>query len=214
MVMPGQFLERPTLVPVGEQILDGVAHRGTRTPPLVILPPTPAGGGSMDHVVGAELAWAVTRVGHPTLRFNHRGVGASQGTMGDAAAQLEDLLAAMRVASENAGGGPVALAAVGTSIETALSAVDRAEDAVAGVCLISPGALSPETVRSRTLPMLLVVGTAEPAQGRLPLATALAEAGGQLELVEEANASWSRGLPQLGRTVARWLQGLSGDTGS
>ena len=33
----------------------------------------------MDHVVGAELAYAVSHQGHPTLRFNYRGVGGSQG---------------------------------------------------------------------------------------------------------------------------------------
>lgn len=211
MVMPGQFLERPALIPVGSLVLDAVAHRGSRRPPLLILPPTPEEGGSMDHVVGAELAWAVTREDHPTLRFNHRGVGASQGTPGDAASQLEDVLAAMTVASENADGAKVALAALGASARTALGALDAAPDRVAGLCLISPGAIEPEVLRHRRLPMLMVLGTAEPTRGRLPLATALAEAAGRLELVEDADATWARGLPSLGRIVARWLRGLEPD---
>lgn len=211
MVMPGQFLERPALVPVGGWVLDAVAHRGRRRPPLLILPPSPDEGGSMDHVVGAELAWAVTREDHPTLRFNHRGVGASQGALGDAASRVEDVLAAMRVASENAGGAPVALAAMGTSVETALGALDAAPDQVAALCLISPGSLPPDALRHRRLPMLMVLGTAEPTKGRLPLATALAEASGRLELVEDADATWTRGLPALGRVVARWLRGIGTD---
>ncbi|HLT30078.1 MAG TPA: alpha/beta hydrolase [Myxococcaceae bacterium] len=208
MVMPGQFLERPALIPVDAWVLEGVSHRGTRRPPLLILPPSPAEGGSMDHVVGAELAWAVTREDHPTLRFNHRGIGASQGEPGDAAAWVEDVRAAMTVASENAGGAPVALAALGASVQTALAALDAAPERVAGLCLISPGPLSPDALRHRRLPMLMVLGTAEPTQGRLPLATALAEASGRLELVEDADATWTRGLPALGRIVARWLRSL------
>ena len=41
----------------------------------------------MDHVVCAELAWAAARAGRPVLRFNFRGVGASQGSRGDAASR-------------------------------------------------------------------------------------------------------------------------------
>lgn len=33
----------------------------------------------MESPIVAELAWALTRAGHPTLRFNYRGVGASPG---------------------------------------------------------------------------------------------------------------------------------------
>ena len=43
----------------------------------------------MDHVVAAEVAWAAATAGHPTLRFNFRGVGASQGEQGDPAARLD-----------------------------------------------------------------------------------------------------------------------------
>ena len=75
MVLAGQFLERSVVV--GD--LDALYHRGTRDPPCAIAAPHPALGGSMVSPVVAELAWALTRAGHPTLRFDYRGVGASRG---------------------------------------------------------------------------------------------------------------------------------------
>ena len=88
MVQPGQFLERSVLVKSGELSLDALYHRGHRAPPCVIAAPHPALGGSMTVPAVAELAWALTRAGFPTLRFDYRGVGASQGRSRHAARQL------------------------------------------------------------------------------------------------------------------------------
>lgn len=78
MVRRGQFLERAVIIP-GEPTLEGLYHRGTGGGGILIVPPHPERGGSMEGPIVAELAWALTRAGHPTLRFNYRGVGASQG---------------------------------------------------------------------------------------------------------------------------------------
>ncbi|HET9754849.1 MAG TPA: hypothetical protein VFP52_17885, partial [Myxococcales bacterium] len=99
MVLPGQYLERSVVV--GD--LDALYHRGERGPPCVLAAPHPAMGGSMTSPVIAELAWALTRAGHPTLRFDYRGVGASRGRsrhqagsmeIGNLEEEVEDLLAA------------------------------------------------------------------------------------------------------------------------
>lgn len=211
MVMPGQFLERPTLIPVAGVVLEGVAHRGAALPPLLILPPRPEEGGSMDHVLGAELAWAAVQAGHATLRFNHRGVGASQGARGELEAQVEDARAALDLARENAAGAPVALVAVGGAAAVALRVAQEEAGRVAGLCLISPSGITPEEARTVTWPLLLILPADEATPGRLPLATALVEAGGRLELVEGADAKWRRQLPQAGRLVGAWLQRLSGE---
>ena len=102
MVTKGQFLERPTLIPVGREVMEGTAHRGVKRPPLLVLAPRPEEGGGMDHVIAAELAWAAATAGFPTLRFNYRGVGGSQGLAGTGEALVEDAEAAMRVLLENA----------------------------------------------------------------------------------------------------------------
>lgn len=209
MVMSGQFLERPTLIPVADVVMEGVSHRGRLRPPLLVLPPRPADGGGMDHVVGAELAWACSHAGHPTLRFNHRGVGASQGERSEGEALIEDVLAAVTVASENADGVRPALAAAGGACVVALEVLRRHGDRLSGVCLISPEALRPEDVPDARVPLLLVLGSEQPTVGRVALASAIAAAGGSLEIVEGADAGWIRGLPRLGREVARWLSHLS-----
>src|SRR5438105_9939041 len=102
MVLAGQYLERSVTVRVGELALDALYHRGTREPPCLLASPHPALGGSMTATVIAELAWALTRAGHPTLRFDYRGVGGSQGEsrhlagslkVGDLRDEVQDLLA-------------------------------------------------------------------------------------------------------------------------
>jgi alpha/beta superfamily hydrolase len=79
VVLAGQFLERSVVIPSGGLLLDGLYHRGGEHPPCALAAPHPALGGSMTAPVVAELAWALTRAGHPTLRFDYRGVGGSQG---------------------------------------------------------------------------------------------------------------------------------------
>src|SRR5258706_15921171 len=96
MVLPGQYLERSVVV--GD--LDALYHRGKRDPACAIASPHPALGGSMIAPVVAELAWALTRAGHATMRFNYRGVGSSRGksrhqagsmTIGDVSDEVADL---------------------------------------------------------------------------------------------------------------------------
>ena len=91
MVLPGQYLERSVVV--GE--LDALYHRGKREPPCVIASPHPALGGSMIAPVIAELAWALTRAGHATMRFNYRGVNLSEGKYAHGEGELEDARAAL-----------------------------------------------------------------------------------------------------------------------
>lgn len=65
----------------GTPALEGLFHRGFRRTGVVILPAEPDRGG-MESPVVAEIAWAVTRRGHPSLRINYPGVGASEGVYG------------------------------------------------------------------------------------------------------------------------------------
>ena len=197
----GQYLERPALVRVGPLVLEGLWHRGLKAPPVLVLPPPPEAG-SMDHVVCAELAWAVARSGRPVLRFNFRGVGASQGQRGDGASRVEDAAGALRLLRENSGSVDVAVAAVGESAVTALALVGEHPGIVA-VTLVSPppGALA----AGLEIPLLCIVGEDEP--GRAGLVAAASEAGGRVEVVPGADARFQRNLPEVGRLAIRSLEG-------
>lgn len=200
MVSRGQYLERPALVPVGSLVLEGLWHRGHKGPPLLVLPPPPDAG-SMDHVVCAELAWAAARAGHPVLRFNFRGVGASQGSRGEEPSRLEDAAGALRLLRENAGTVDVAVAAVGGSAATGL-ALAREHPGVVAVALVSPPAAA---LGAPGVPLLCIVGEEEP--GQAGLVAAVTDAGGRVELVPGADARFQRNLPEVGRLALRWLQG-------
>ena len=209
MVFKGQYLERPALIPVGNEVMEGVAHRGELRPPLLVLSPTPEEGGGMDHVIGAELAFAAATGGHATLRFNYRGVGGSQGERGAGPALVDEAEAALRVVMENAQAPTAAVASMHASARVALAL--RARHAgVAGLCLVSPRGVTPGELTGLGRELLVVVGERDDTLSRAELARAVAEAGGTLEVVEGAGAHLHHALPLVGKMVRAWLKRLSG----
>ncbi|MGZ9909562.1 hypothetical protein ACXYS1_25955, partial [Escherichia coli] len=81
---------------------------------------------------------------------------------------VEDARAALRVASENADGAPVAVAAVGAAGQVAL-ALARECPGVCGVALVSPLGVDGPQVAPVRVPLLVVVGSDEPTPGRVAL---------------------------------------------
>jgi uncharacterized protein len=211
MVLPGQFLERGVVVKSGELSLDGLYHRGRRAPPCAIAAPHPALGGSMTVPAIAELAWALTRAGFPTLRFDYRGVGASQGRSRHSAGQgriedVSDEAADLRAALEQLVQSTRAASAcaVGYSFGAAV-ALQAAEDAlVERLVLIAPPTALWDFSGLRDLrkPVLVVCAHHDPLCDRARLQ--LPERG-QLAVIAHADHAFLRGLPELGRTVAAWV---------
>jgi len=207
VVLRGQFLERPALIQAGDFVLDGLSHRGGKRPPLLIVPAPPGEGPGMDHPLCAELAWAAASAGFPTLRFNFRGVGASQGNREGAETDLADSNAALRLLMQNAAVASAAVAAVGGSANTALE-LRKLHPGLSGVCLIQPHEdVAPELPRI-VISLMLVLGENHSGAPLAALAAAAAEAGGSVEIVPRLNATAGTGLSQVGKAVARWLQTL------
>jgi len=204
MVLPGQYLERPALVDAGEAFLEGLFHRGRRRPALLVCPP--AGEGGMDAPPVAELAWAAARAGHASLRFQHRGLGASTGAV-DPARALDDALAAFRHLAESvepAGGpraGAVAVAGVASGCRTAL-ALARACPA-AGLALIAPPAW-PEGAPFEG-PLLIVLPERGTPREVSLMAARLCSGRGRVEVIPGADPRLHAGLPLVGRAVSGWL---------
>jgi alpha/beta superfamily hydrolase len=85
------------------QAVPGQAIRGV----AVIAHPHPLFGGTMDNKVVHTLARAFVQCGWSAVRFNFRGVGASQGDHDDGRGEMDDMLAV--VAQQAAPGLPLAL---------------------------------------------------------------------------------------------------------
>lgn len=73
------------------------------TPPaacIVVCHPHPLHGGTLHNKVVTTLARAGNDLGAPSLRFNYRGVGASEGSFDEGRGETEDALAAVAVARQ------------------------------------------------------------------------------------------------------------------
>ena len=218
MVLAGQYLERSVVVKSGDLVLDALSHRGPRMPRCVLASPHPALGGSMTAPVIAELAWALTRAGHATLRFDYRGVGASQGRSRHAAGSLaggsrlsprdlsdevEDLFAAadqVRLGQT--------LCAVGYSFGAAVVLAAANDPRIEKVILVAPPTSIADFSRlaSVSKPLLVICAHHDALTDRAALQAWLPE-GAALEVVPHSDHSFRRGLTDLGRICAAWLRG-------
>lgn len=88
------------------QLLRNAPESGSRGV-AVIAHPHPLFGGTMDNKVVQTLARAFVQAGWTALRFNFRGVGASQGTYDEGRGESEDLQAVIQALAPE---GPLAVA--------------------------------------------------------------------------------------------------------
>ena len=80
----------------GDLTLEGLlANPGGGAPAAVVCHPHPMYGGSMHNNVVEAILAAMWQAGYATLRFNFRGVGASEGEHDGGPGEVDDALAAM-----------------------------------------------------------------------------------------------------------------------
>jgi alpha/beta superfamily hydrolase len=91
--------------------LEGIAHLPDDAPRAiaVIAHPLPTMGGTMDNKVVTTLVKTFVELGFVALRFNFRGVGASEGTFDAGDGEVEDVLAVVRPARQEYGDLPLIL---------------------------------------------------------------------------------------------------------
>ena len=218
MVRPGEFLERSVVVKSGRLSLDALYHRGTFAPPTLLASPHPALGGSMTAPVISELAWALTRVGHATMRFDYRGVGASQGesrhpagelrriAAADLGEEIDDLLAVgQQLLSTTARG---TYCAVGYSFGAAVVLGAAADPRIERLVLVAPPTSISDfgQVRAVEKPLLIVAAQNDAMADRAALQSLL-PSHARLEVVPHADHFFLRGLTELGKLVAAWIHG-------
>jgi alpha/beta superfamily hydrolase len=91
--MNAQTLRQLVAGPAGQIECAIDAPAGEARGVAVICHPHPQHGGTMDNKVAQTLARAVVQLGWRSVRFNFRGVGASQGTWDDGIGEVDDALA-------------------------------------------------------------------------------------------------------------------------
>lgn len=174
----------------------------------VVSPPHPLFGGSFESPVLSEIAYACTRTGIASLRFNWRGVGASAGAP---SADPADADTDYRAAVDHMGrtvGGPII--ACGYSFGAAAAVrVAQGERRIDRLILVAPppAMLPPGAFERLERPVLVLVGELDSLVGPAALRDLVEAAGGvQLELIPLADHFFGAGLADISRLSAIWLQ--------
>lgn len=144
--------------------LEALVDRPIEAPPrgvAVICHPHPLHQGTMHNKVVATLARSFSRCGFVTLRFNFRGVGASEGYYADGHGELDDTLAAIDwVRDRERRRLPLYLA--GFSFGGAVATLAAARTGCRGLIAVAPAvARIPATSRLPSCRWLIVHGDAD-----------------------------------------------------
>jgi len=167
----------------------------------------------MESTVVAELAWALTRAGHPTFRFNFRGVGASEGRF-DETTLGDDLEAAERHFAETLAGAPggsppspwCGLCGVGRGADLVMGRALAHPDRYAGVLAVSPTAAEPPPRSALTRvkgPFVVAFPQHHSAPKDRWRAELEAAPDGRCLSIPRADPGFVRGLVDLGRAAAQ-----------
>ncbi|MPZ24584.1 MAG: hypothetical protein GEU28_13855 [Dehalococcoidia bacterium] len=146
-----------------EPELEGVLHLpdSTPAPGVVICHPHPLYGGDMDNYVVAALCRALVAADFAALRFNFRGVGASQGNHDGRIGERSDARRALDWLGNHESVDPERLAIAGYSFG-AIVASSPLESARVVVAVSPPALANPATTR----PLLIVTANKTPSPGR------------------------------------------------
>jgi len=146
------ILESMTTVPEGEGPFPGV----------VVCHPHPQYGGEMNNNVLVPICQALAQSLIASLRFNFRGVGASQGKFGDGIGEKEDIVAAISYLSTLDAVDKERIGLCGYSFGGAVSLeVAPADERVKALALISPVISTYVPLKQYTKPKLIVCGGAD-----------------------------------------------------
>lgn len=170
----------------------------------VVAAPHPLYGGSMDNPVCNEVAYGLYKAGYASLRFNWRGVNASQGSpSGDPAEADRDYRAALEHVAESA---PAPLLACGYSFGAAAALrASLADERVRRLVLVAPPVdmIAPLDLERIDVPTVVIAGgndTFAPLAQLTPLLEKMGEV--RLEVIAGADHFFaSGGLAEIAEIV-------------
>lgn len=152
--------EEATALRCGALALEGRISAAPGAPfGAVVCHPHPQYGGDMENPVVAATVAALRAAGAATLRFNFRGVGASEGRYGGGAAEVEDARAAVSALRERAPEAAIALGGYSFGAMVALVAGCADPDVARSFAIALPVTMfDAEALRSSARPKLFVLG--------------------------------------------------------
>jgi alpha/beta superfamily hydrolase len=174
----------------------------------VLAPPHPLYGGSLDSPVLTELAWACTKTGLASLRFNWRGVGASAGEPSGRAADADaDYGSALDHLAETVAG-PLVAGGYSFGSAAALRAA-RSSARIERLLLVAPppALVAPAAIAGSGRRTLVLVGEYDPIAPARELAAACERAPQvELHVIPHADHFFVEGLAEIARLAAPWLE--------
>jgi hypothetical protein len=176
----------------------------------VVCHPHPAGGGTMDNNVVFRIARGLQAAGLAVLRFNFRGVGASEGLHDGRGAEEEDLRAALDAMQASFPG--LALWAAGFSFgaRTAATLAMRDQRLARLLCVALPCKAFDCSMIRHVLPPAHVIQAGEDAYGNLADLVALAgplPAHVDAEEIPGVDHFFTKQTPELEARVRAWALG-------
>jgi alpha/beta superfamily hydrolase len=204
--------ELPTTFRSGELTLEGLlANPGGDARAAVVCHPHPMYGGSMfNNVVDAILS-AMWQLGYATLRFNFRGVGASEGEHDGGPGEADDAGAAMAYLLSQPGvrkdGAVMAGYSFGAMVAVAAGYEHADVSRIVAVAL-PLSMMQPRVPPGASKPLLLVSGDHDTYSPVAALTTLQAKVGNsvQLEIVKGADHFFGGHEQELSRVIATALR--------
>jgi alpha/beta superfamily hydrolase len=159
------MIENRVKFPCGDLILEGlttVPESKGPFPGVVVCHPHPLYGGEMNNNVVIPICQALAQASIASLRFNFRGVGASQGKFAEGIGEREDIVAAISYLSTLEAVDKERIGLCGYSFGGAVSLeVAPADEMVKALALISPAVSTYVPLKQYTKPKLIVCGGAD-----------------------------------------------------
>ena len=159
------MIETRVKFPCGDIIIEGVTTVPESKSPfagVVVCHPHPLYGGAMDNNVVIPICQSLAQASIASLRFNFRGVGASQGKFSDGIGEKEDVVAAISFLSNLDAVDKERIGLCGYSFGGAVSLqVAPADERVKALALISPAIDTYVPLKQYTKPKLIVCGGAD-----------------------------------------------------
>ena len=165
-------------------------------PALLVCHPHPMLGGSMDHPLVMAICRTAHREGIASLRFNFRGVGASQGTFSNGQQEHKDLKSAFEILKLLPGIDPFRLAVVGYSFgaSVVLSGLTRCKAARSFVLIAPPvSSVKKSRISKDKRPKLFIAGERDSVVPSVALQSALDELRTPVQFTEIKDADHTLG---------------------